>query len=216
VIRLALRHLGARKWQTGLTLGGILLGSAGFVVISGFMLGFRETLLDQLINNNAHVRITAREEFLTEHGLDRAFFPEDTHVAWISPPAGRKDSARIENPWGWMRRLEGDPEVASYSQQYRTSAILSRAKVTVNASLVGCDPERQVRLTNISESMTSGRFEDIGRGGNRLVVGDALLQKLGGRIGDTVLVTSGTQRPLPFRIVATYATGNRAVDEGTD
>ena len=59
---LAIRHLVARKKQTTLTLLGIVFGSMAFVAISGFMLGFQYFLLDQLINNDAHIRISARED----------------------------------------------------------------------------------------------------------------------------------------------------------
>jgi len=44
---LAIRHLVSRKKQTTLTLLGIVFGSAAFVAISGFMLGFQYYLLDQ-------------------------------------------------------------------------------------------------------------------------------------------------------------------------
>ncbi len=67
---LALRHLTSRRRQTVLTLLGILLGTAAYVAISGLMLGFQTFIIDQLVNNDAHVRITAREELLTESSLN--------------------------------------------------------------------------------------------------------------------------------------------------
>lgn len=43
---LAIRYLLARRRQTLLTLLGIFFGTAAYVTISGFMLGFREYLID--------------------------------------------------------------------------------------------------------------------------------------------------------------------------
>lgn len=70
---LALRHLLSRKRQSLLTLVGILLGTAAYIAISGMMLGFQTFIVDQLINNDAHIRISAREDVITEHSLDADF-----------------------------------------------------------------------------------------------------------------------------------------------
>ena len=102
MISLALRYLLARRKQTILTFLGIFFGTVAFVAISGFMLGFREYLVEQLINNSAHVHIQAREDFLTEHSLDQDFYKKEyAHIFWDPPPSGRKDSAMVENPQNW-------------------------------------------------------------------------------------------------------------------
>jgi len=212
---LAIRHLLARKRQTLLTLIGILFGSMAYVVISGFMLGFQEYLIDQLINNDAHIRVRAKEEYLHEHTLDREFFGAAAHVFWISPPGGRKDNARIEDPQGWYRRLRTDPRVEAYSPQLIAQVIITRAKATVSARLIGSEPARQVRVTNISAFMTEGKFTDISAGGNRILLGAELLAKLGARVSETVLLSNGRSTPVPFKIVGAFKTGIRTVDEAT-
>jgi lipoprotein-releasing system permease protein len=212
---LALRHLLARKRQTLLTLIGILFGSMAYVVISGFMLGFQSYLIDQLINNDAHIRVWAKEDFLHEHTLDREFFGPAAHVFWISPPGGRKDNARIEDPQGWYRRLRADPRVEAYSPQLTAQVIVTRAKATVPARLIGSEPARQVKVSNISSYMTEGKFTDLSAGGNRILLGAELLAKLGARASETVLVSNGRSVPVPFKIVGTFKTGIRTIDEGT-
>ena len=125
MFKLAIRHLLSRPRQTFLTLLGILFGAMAFVVISGVFLGFRNFLTDQLVNNDAHVRIYAREDFLTEHGLDQAFFGSDVaHIFWSSPPAGRKDNAQIVSPANWYARLSADPRPAAPALGTRRLATL--------------------------------------------------------------------------------------------
>ncbi len=214
---LALRHLTSRKRQTFLTLMGIVLGSCGYVVVSGFMLGFQEYLIDQLVNNDAHVRVYAREDFLTEHGLDGSFFGQSgpSHVFWAVPPAGRKNSAQIQNPEGWYKRLSADPRVVAYSPQLTTQVIVTRAGASLSGRLVGVEAVRQVRVTNVAEYMTAGKFTDIAGGGNRIMVGEEFLAKLGGRVGDSVLVANGLVAPIPFKIMGSFRTGVKSLDEGT-
>ena len=212
---LAIRHLLSRKRQTILTLMGILLGTAAYVALSGLMLGFQSFIIDQLVNNDAHVRISAREEVITEHSLDHPFFGSEALVSWRVAPSGRRDNAYILYPRGWFDRLESDTAVSAYSPQMISQVIVTRAKVSVSARMVGCEPARQLRVTNIEAYMTKGSFSEIGSSGNRIAVGDGLLNKLGGAVGDTLMIAPGSGRRQPFKVVAVFHLGIKALDDST-
>lgn len=212
---LALRHLLSRKKQTLLMLAGITLGTAAFITISGMMLGFRGFIIDQLVNNDSHVRVTAREEIVREHSLDQDFFPETAHAFWIAPPSGRRDNAYIEYPAGWFDRLDRDPRVVAYSPQFVVQAIATRAKISTSARLIGSYPERQSRVANIENHMVQGHFKDIGETGNRVAVGDGLLERLGARMSESILLTSGNGPAIPFKIVGVFHLGVKGLDDTT-
>jgi lipoprotein-releasing system permease protein len=215
VFFLAIRYLLYRKRQTLLTLSGILLGTAGFIVISGFMLGFRLYILDQLVNNDAQVRISAREEFLTEHSLDRSLFRDAGYVFWSVPPAGRKDSDRIQDPQGWYRRLDADPRVVAYAPQLSTKVILTYSSAKIAATLIGCNPAMRAKVTNIERYMVNGRFADISGRGNHVVAGQALLDKLGSRVGAVIRVASPNGLLVPCKVAGSFKTGIQPIDETT-
>ena len=161
MIFLAIRYLIARKKQTLLTLLGIFFGTAGFILLSGIMLGFRGYLIGQLINNNPHIHIEPREDFLTEHSLDSSFYRNEfEHIFWNVPPSGRKSSAFIENPQNWFQLLRAHPQVAFFTPQLISSAILSSGPSSVSATLIGCDPIQQQKVTTIGEYLTEGTFSD--------------------------------------------------------
>lgn len=211
---LALRHLFSRRKQTLLTIMGILLGTAAYVVISGLMIGFQDFLVDQLVNNDAHVKVTARAETLTPQSLDRAFFG-DAYVNWIKSPSGRKDNPYIISPGTWLKRLEEDPRVSGTSAQMVVQVIVNRGKVTASARLVGADPERQKTVSNIENYMLSGHLADIGTSGNRLVIGKTLADSLGAVHGETIYLSAGKGEPQPFKIVGIFRVGVATIDEGT-
>lgn len=216
MIFLAIRHLLSRFRQTLLTLMGIVLGTAAYVVISGMMLGFQTYMIDQMVNNDSHVRITAREEIITEHSLDESFFDHaNTLVQWNVPPSGRRDNASIEYPQGWFERLDHDSSVLAYSQQLVIQIIAKRAKIAQSARIIGTDPSRQARVTNLQDYMLQGSFSDIGQTGNRIIVGDGLLKKLGARRSETILLSSGKGALVPFKIVGVFHIGIKAVDDST-
>ncbi len=215
MIAIALRQMLARKRQTILTLLGIIFGSTAYIVMSGVLLGFREYLIDQLINNDAHIRISARNEVIREHSLDERLLNPHERVSWVVPPAGRRDRARIENPAFWYKRLSSDPEVAAWSPQLVAKTIFRRGAIMEAGRVVGVIPQRQEKVTTIRSQMIAGEFRDIGESGNRLVMGDGLRELLGARVSETVQVTVGRGEAIPFRIVGVFQTGNKSVDEST-
>lgn len=210
---LSLKHLFARKKQSLLILFGIVIGTAAYVTISGMMLGFQTKLMDQLVNNDAHIRISAREELLTAKALNS--YSEAAHVFWTIPPSGRKDSAKIEFPIGWFNKLNADPEVLAFVPQVNLNVIFNRAKVTQSGRLIGAEPTKQEKMSNIEQYMIAGKFKDIGNSGNHLVIGKLLLEKLGARLSETILISSGKGPPQPFKVVGIFETGSRNIDEGT-
>jgi lipoprotein-releasing system permease protein len=210
---LSLKHLFSRKKQSLLILLGIVIGTAAYVAISGMMLGFQTKLMDQLVNNDAHIRISAREELLTANALNS--FSEVSHVFWAIPPSGRKDSVKIEYPIGWFNKLDADSDVISFVPQVNLNVIFNRARVTQSGRLIGSDPEKQEKISNINQYMIAGKFRDIGNSGNHLVIGKLLLEKLGARLSETILISAGKGAPQPFKVVGIFETGSRNIDEGT-
>lgn len=213
MIFLAIRYLLARRKQTILTMLGVFFGTAAFISISGFMLGFREYFVNQLINTSAHVHIQAREEFLTEHSLDESFYNKIyEHVFWHIPPSGRKNSAIVENPQSWYQRLKSDPRVSAFSPQLTADVIFTNGKSTVATSLIGCDPLQQQKVTTIREYITEGKFADLAMASNRLVIGEDLQKKLGVMLSQNILVSSANGSSMPFKVVAIFKTGNMLAD----
>lgn len=212
---LALRHLTSRKRQTVLTLLGILLGTGAYVAISGLMLGFQSFIIEQLVNNDAHVRITAREDLLTENSLNESFFGDNTLVKWLKPATGRKDNPYILAPGNWLERLERDPKVSAASPQMVVQAIAKHGKATSAVRIIGSEPERQLGVSNIENYMLQGKFSDIGTSGNRIVIGKNLLDKIGAAFGETVQISAGKSSQIPFHIVGVFRLGVKGIDETT-
>lgn len=194
---------------------GIVLGTAGYVTISGIMLGFRVFIIDQLINNDAQVRISAREEPILADSLNEEFFPEAKYIFWLAPPSGRRDEAKIEYPQGWFDRLDRDVRVLAYSPQLTIQAIMRRANISENVRMIGCDPAKQERVTEIQKYMLEGKFSDIGQSGNRMIMGLGLMKNLGARVSESVLISVGKGNPIPFKIVGVFQVGMKTIDDST-
>jgi lipoprotein-releasing system permease protein len=213
MIFLAWRYLMIRRRQTLLTLLGVFFGTTAYVAVSGFFLGFQGYLVDQLVNNAAQVHIQARDDTLQTHALDRAFFNSNVdHPFWGPGPSGVIGYVSVQNPRSWYIRLNADPRVESYSPLMTAPALFTLSKLSVSATLIGCDPIRQAKITTIADSMVEGKFTDIAAGGHRLIIGSELQRHLGAAVGNIVMVSVGTRSPTPYKVVGLYSLGNRAAD----
>lgn len=192
---------------------GVFFGTLAYVAVSGFFLGFQSYMVQQLVNNTAQIHIQAREDYLSEHQLDQAFYGlNSNHVFWYSPPAGVEGYLEVQNPQSWYARLSADPRVEAYSPLLTAPALFNLGKISVSANLLGCNPAQQAKVTSVAQYMTEGRFEDIGAGGARIILGDELAKKLGAAVNQIVLVSVGTHAPVPFKVVGRFASGNRNAD----
>jgi lipoprotein-releasing system permease protein len=205
---LAIRHLLARRRQTLIIMSGILMGSCAFILISAMMLGMREFLIRQIISNEAHIRIQAKEESLDVAQLKESLFGEEEFVRWFRKPTGiRTGTPQIVYTQGWFDRMNRDPRIVSYTPHLTINILVKRGSITRNAQLIGTIPSRQISISNIEENMKEGKFENIGQSGNRIVIGDGLMEKLGAGIADTILISTGLSEPVPFKIVGSFHFG---------
>lgn len=209
---LAIRHLLSRKRQTILIFLGISLASLVYVVISGMYLGMQEYVIDRLLNNTAHVKISARDQSIDRTEMTKRFYGEDFLVNWLVPPSGKREEAHIMYPQGWFDRLRDSPDVRAYAPSLNINVIISRRDTKRAGTLGGIEPERQVRVTALEEYMVEGSLLDLGGGGNKIVIGTGLLERLGARIGEFIRVSSGTGEPRPFKIVGTIEIGVPDID----
>lgn len=213
MIFLAFRYLLERRRQTIFTLLGVFFGTTAYVAVSGFFLGFQGYMVQTLVDNTAQIHIQARQDYLVAHQLDQAFYPENPlHVFWRPAPSRLIGYHEVQNPSGWYQRLRADPRVVAYSPVIQTPVILTLGKNSLSAVLTGCNPEQQARVTSIATYMVEGSFKDIAGGGNRIILGDELIKRLGAGVGQTVLISVAAHKPVPFKVVGHYYFGNRGAD----
>ncbi len=213
MIFLAFRYLIARKKQSILTLLGVALGTTAFITFAAIMTGFQGFIIDQLVNNDAHVRITAPEDLKTEQQYQELLFPESAHVFWISPPTGKNVALKIDYPIGWYERLKSDPRVLSFAPQIGAQVVFTKGGLTQGGRLQGIIPESQSKVTNIKNYMTLGTYKSLGLTGNKIIVGSGLLKKLGARLNDNIFVAPGLGEPTPFKISGIFKLGVTHLDD---
>ncbi len=213
MIFLAIQYLLERRRQTILTLLGVFFGTVAYVAVSGFFLGFQGYMVQQLVNNQAQIHIQAREDFVTDHQLDNDFYgTKYAHIFWSSQPARAVGYLEVQDPQAWYARLASDPRVVAYAPIMSAPVIMTLASIVQSANLIGCDPELESKVISVPYFMVEGSFQDIAAGGNRIILGEELMKRLGAGMNQVINVSVGKGAPAPFRVVGHFFSGSRGLD----
>jgi lipoprotein-releasing system permease protein len=186
----ALRYLrGKRKNRfvsliTIISIAGVSVGVMALIVVMGVMTGFDEELTASIMGNNAHLTI------------------EDAFHEPIHDPDALIDALMAEYT-----------DILAASPIIQIKAVLRRSQTSAQdyeaAFVIGIDPERETKVTQLADNLTKDRGRTMGTGNlpgkNEIVLGWALAQNIGVTLGDQVAVITPTDSVSPFGRVSSQA-----------
>lgn len=210
---LAIRQLLDRLQQSLLTLTGIALGTAAYVIFAGIMLGFQDQIVDLLVNTDAHIRISPRDEYRTAESYEGVFF-DDARVFWLAPPSGMDRSRDLSDVYGWYQRLQADHRVAAFAPQLNLQIMAGNSSQLGAAIIFGVDPEKQKLVSNMEENFLEGSLSELGRGNSLAIIGSKMQEKLGVRMNGRVQVVTSEGKQAYLKVVGIYEFGNSQLDQG--
>jgi lipoprotein-releasing system permease protein len=210
---LAVRHLLSKKRQTILILLGISFGVTVYILIAGLHMGMEEYIMNQLLNNTPHIKISSYEEFVDQEQMTEQLFPDGNLVQWFTPPSGRRDEPHIQYPQGWFEFLRQQSDVVGYSPVLNVSCLVVKSGVKTTSLLTGIDPNRHRSVSAIEEYMKTGSLTDLTGGGQRVIVGSGLLNNLAARVGDSINISVGVDGSRPYKIAGVVELGIKDIDD---
>ena len=180
----ASRHITYRKWRTALAVGAVALAVAIAIIFVSIQNGFQEFIFDIVFKNLPH--------------------------ATVSPLEG-EDYLHLYRTI--MDRAWAIPGVIAVSPNLAATATLAYKDNAENVAMVGVVPVEAEEITRLSESMIQGDLNSV-LGGKRIVMGQALADKLKVKYGDTVQASFPDASPTNLVISGIFDTGFDPVDEG--
>lgn len=167
---LALRYLRARRREGGIALIAIIsyvaiaLAVMALIVVMSIMAGFRSTLLDRMLSFNGHMYVQGQV---------------------LNDPA--RDAA--------VRRIAAVPGVVSVTPLIESQSIVRAAGQTTGALVRGIRPGDLGSMAYVHDSLSEEARRTFGQGaygGDNILIGQALADGLGLRVGDPVTLYSPT------------------------
>lgn len=208
LLMLALAHIRGRVRQMLVAGLGVALGVGFSIAMAALMQGSQQDFIRQLVDTIPHVEVTDELRAPVLQPAEGAFAA--TRFFGLRP---REDSRGIRNPSAVQAALRAWVP-GRLAPALRTQAVVQFAGREAGVALFGVVPDEEAAVSSIAHDFTLGSFAALLAGGNNIIIGRALAEKLGAAEGSTVGLVTGDGRRRDFRIVGLFHTGTRPRDEG--
>jgi lipoprotein-releasing system permease protein len=208
LIEIAITHILGRGRQTLVAGLGVALGVGFSVAMAALMQGSQDDFIRQLVDTMPHVQIDDDSRSPSLQPAEQVF-----DVAAFSGLRPREDLRGIRNPTAAIAALEAwvPGEIA---HGLRTQGVIRYSGRDAGVAIVGIEPRRETVVSSVAGDFTAGSFDALAAGGNNVVMGVRLAERLGAAMGTTVDIVSASGLSRGFRIVGLFHTGSTQRDEG--
>lgn len=212
IFQIAKTHLLSKKKQTITAMLGVTFGIGMFVLMISVMTGVNDYLTDSMLESTAHIRMYNDLESSSRLSIVEELFNGVKNMATIAHQKPKNIKLNIRNGMQVVEDLRKDPNVAGVSPQLNSQVFYNYGVVQLNGSIAGVNILDEDKLFNVTEKLKSGTLESLLATSNGMIMGAGLAKKLNAKVGDRVQVTTPFGTTMTLKIVATFATGNVAVD----
>lgn len=195
IIQIGWRNLWRNPRRTMIILTAIVVGIISMVVLSAFGRGVMEGMVNNAINNLVgHIKIV-NVDYRTDPDIENRINDVDSVINEI-------DSLHSGN--------------ISLVKRLRVDGMLSTSKDNVGVELIGIEPENEQGISFIGRPVSAGKSLLSGDNSG-LIIGQALLERLGLEIGKKVVLlcqdSTGESSSRAFRIRGSYRTELRDTEK---
>jgi lipoprotein-releasing system permease protein len=210
-LHIALTHIRGRLRQTVLSVLGTATGVGFAIAMAALMQGSQRDFIQRVVDVTPHVAV--RDEFRRPplQPVEMRFPQAAIALAGQKP---KEELRGIRNPRARLETVAALPGLA-VTPSLRGPVVVRFGGKDVSISLVGIEPKRERRVSQLANDMTAGSLDDLYTTANAIIIGETLATKLGAHRGSTVTLTSPAGIRLRAKVVGLYRSGVSAVDEGT-
>lgn len=208
ILDIAVTHIAGRARQTLVAVIGVAVGVGFSIAMAALMQGGQDDFVRQLVDTMPHVDITDDQRAARRQPAQDAF-----GTAAISGLRPRDDRRGIINPTAattWLASwIPG-----RFAESLKAQGVIRYSSREVGASIIGIDPQREPGVSPIVDDFVEGSFSALAAGGNNVLIGDTMANRLGAGFGDTITAVSSEGLTRNFKIAGLFHTGTTARDEG--
>ena len=198
LLDIAFAHLLVRTRQTLVATLGVAVGVGFFLAVSGMMVGSENDFVRTLVDSAPHIIVKDEQRTGTRQPALDAWPGAAIQISGVKP----EEEVRGLKDWPAMladaRSLPGAIAAPSLS-----GAVTVRfAGRTEPVALDGVDPRLEGKLAKIEVSLVGGRLADLEARPDGIIITRPLADRVGAKIGDTLLVVSSVGVIQRMRILA--------------
>ena len=194
LLKLAWRNIWRNRRRSQIVVISIVVGLVAVVIFDALSVGMIRQMLDNQIGAQvSHIQV--HKKGFNDNKLLQKVVPDAVAVAQL---------------------LIEQPLVTAFSKRVITFGIISSATSSSGVSLVGIEADKEVRVTNISRSLSGGAYLS---GGREILIGNALAEKLDVKLGDKLVAMAsrldGSIGSDVFRVVGMFTSSSTTFDKTT-
>ena len=209
IIDIAWTHVRARVRQTGFAMAGVATGVGFSIMMASLMQGSQDDFTTRLVNTLPHITVSDERRHPPPQPAERYFAVAEIHN--LTPEALRRG---IKNPLASMAALESWLP-GSVAPSVKVQAIIRYANHDVATTVIGIDPRRESKVSELPKQMRGAELSALYRATNAIVLGDRLAEKIGARIAANITLQTSEGARITAQVVGFFHTGVRQIDEST-
>ena len=209
ILDIAWTHVRARVRQTGFAVAGVATGVGFSIMMAALMVGSQDDFVQRLVDTLPHITVSDERRTPPQQPAETTY--DSVEIHGLTPEARRRG---IKNPLATMAALEAWLPGA-VAPSVKVQAIIRYANHDVATSVIGIDPRRESKVSELPKQMRGATLTALYRATNAIVLGDRLAEKIGARIGANITLQTSEGARINSQVVGFVHTGVRPVDEST-
>lgn len=202
LFKVAWRNIWRNKMRSIVVIASVAVG----LFAGMFMMAFYAGLVKQEVNISVETQLSHIQ-------IHNPAFPEDKDV-----------NDTIGNASAIIAKLRKDSNVKAVSGRIITTGMISSSTTAAGVEIHGIIPDDEKRVSSISRDIVEGTYfstpnPNLERGGNEIVMGKKLVEKLGVKLHSKIVLTfqskTGDLTAGAFRIIGIFRSRNSGFDEMT-
>jgi len=212
ILFLALKFLVERKRQTFVSIVGVGIGVAAFIVMASLMNGFQKYFVEQAIDLNAHITLKTKPEDIPDRILKIYYGDKIIPVILGSKPPEKKD--KITDYKFIIEKYSNSPDILGVAPHLVSQGILKYGMVEKSGSLIGIDPNLERKASVIDKFIENKRLDALLADENSIIIGKLLAKDLGiYETGKKVILTTPNGNTHLFKVVDFFNSGITNLDQ---
>jgi len=208
---IAVRYLLSHKRQSLVCVAGVTISVTMFITMVAMMEGFKDKFIVETVESSGHITIHDEPRETRTKILELVYTDANTLLA-VDSVKPREDVKKIKNAAGLMAQLRHLRGIEAVAPEVDGDAIATYGTKTMTVSLLGIEPEQQLRVTTIGKDVVEGNFDRLRTTADGVIVGRGVADLLGAKLDDEITLSSNTGGRTTSRVVGIFATGVTPVD----
>jgi lipoprotein-releasing system permease protein len=209
ILDIAWTHVRAHVRQTGFAVAGVATGVGFSIMMAALMVGSQDDFVQRMVDSLPHITVSDERRNPPTQPAAAMFDAAEFHG--LTPEARRRG---VKNPLALMAALEAWLP-GSVAPSVKVQAIIRYANHDVAASVIGIEPRRESKVSELPKQMRGAGLNALYRATNAIVLGDRLAEKIGARIGANITLQTSEGAKINAQVVGLYHSGVRQIDETT-